>query len=75
MTIHADEERDADELHILDIEKCILTGRIIERQKDKATAELKYKISGESKSGKSIELIAKISPTGKLVIITVYLIK
>ena len=34
MTIHADEEKDADGLHILDIENCILTGRIIERQKE-----------------------------------------
>jgi len=75
MTIHADEEKDADGLTILDIENCILTGRIIERQKDRLTGEWKYKISGESKSGKPVELITKISPTGKLVIITVYLIK
>ena len=75
MTIHADEEKDADGLHILDIENCILTGRIIERQKDKVTREWKYRISGVSKSGKPIELITKISPTGKLVIITVYLIQ
>lgn len=75
MTIHADEERDADGLNMLDIENCILTGRIIERQKDKLTAEFKYRISGESISGKTIELICKISSTGKLVIITVFLIK
>jgi hypothetical protein len=72
MSIHADEEMNDDALTIFDIERCILTGEILERQKDKASAEWKYRITGKSLSGDEVEVIAKISPTGKLVIITVY---
>jgi hypothetical protein len=72
MTVHAEEEMDNDCLTIYDVERCILTGKITERQKDKVTAEWKYRINGRSLSGKEIEVIAKLSPTGKLVIITVY---
>jgi hypothetical protein len=73
MSIHADEEMNDDSLTIFDIERCILTGEILERQKDKATAEWKYRINGKSLSDDEVEVIVKISPTGKLVIITVYL--
>jgi hypothetical protein len=73
MTIHADDEMNDDRLTIFDVERCILTGRILERQKDKETAECKYRINGRSLSDNEIEIIAKISPTGKLVIITVYM--
>jgi hypothetical protein len=38
----------------------------------KDTAEWKYKVNGQTISGDEIEVIAKLSPTGKLVIITVY---
>lgn len=31
MTIHAEEEMDSDDLSIFDVERAILTGRIIER--------------------------------------------
>ncbi len=72
MTLHAGEEMIEDDLLIFDIERCILTGTIIERQYDTDTAENKYRIRGEMLSGKKIEIIAKISLTGKLVIITVY---
>jgi len=75
MTIHAEEEKDADHLNIYDIEHCILSGKIVERQKEVETAEWKYRIAGKSCSGVNMELIGKISPTGKLVIITVYIIK
>lgn len=73
MTLHAEEEKEADGLTIVDVEHCILTGEITERQKDKAMAEWKYRIAGNTYSGHAMELICKISPTGKLVIITVYL--
>lgn len=73
MTLHAEEEKEADGLSILDIEHCILTGRVVERQKDRLTGEWKYRISGRSISGEEIEVIAKLGPTGKLIIITVYL--
>jgi hypothetical protein len=72
MTIHGEEEMNNDSLTIFDVERCILTGKILERQKDKATAEWKYRINGKSLSGGEVEVVTKISPTGKLVIITVY---
>lgn len=72
MSIHADDEMNDDCLTIFDVERCILTGKILERQKDKDTAEWKYRINGKSLSGGELEVFAKISPTGRLVIITVY---
>lgn len=72
MSIHAEEEMNDDDLSIFDVEGCILTGKILERQKDKVTAEWKYRINGQSLSGGEVEVVAKLGPTGKLVIITVY---
>lgn len=72
MTIHGEEEMNNDCLSIYDVERGILTGKIVERQKDKVTTEWKYRIIGQSVDGSEIEIIAKLSPTGKLVIITVY---
>jgi hypothetical protein len=73
MTLHAEEEMNDDNLTIYDIEQTILSGEILERQKDKVTAESKYRILGTTKDGIEVEVIAKIGLTGKLVIITVYL--
>jgi hypothetical protein len=72
MTVHAEEEMNNDDLTIYDVESGILNGKIVERQKDKETAELKYRISGQTLSGDGVEVITKMSPTSKLVIITVY---
>jgi hypothetical protein len=74
MSLHAEEEMDEDCLTIFDVERGILTGKIVERQKDKDTAEWKYRIHGKSLSGGEIEVVAKLSPTGKLIIITVYVL-
>lgn len=73
MSIHAEEEMNDDDLSIFDVEGCVLTGKILERQKDVATAEWKYRINGKSLSGNELEVVAKLSPTGKVVIITVYM--
>jgi hypothetical protein len=72
MTIHAEEEMDDDGLTIFDLERCVLTGEIIERNRNTVTAEWKYTIEGNTVSGDKIGIIGKISVTGKLVIITVY---
>ncbi len=72
MTLHAKKEMNDDELSIYDVERGILTGEIIERQKDKVTAEWKYRIKGETIRMNEVEIIAKLSPTNKLVVITVY---
>lgn len=39
MTLHAEEEMDDDGLTIFDVESGILTGEIVERQKDRITGE------------------------------------
>lgn len=72
MTLHAEEEMNDDELTIFDVERAILTGEIVERQKDQATAEWKYLVSGKTLQNIQIIVVAKLSPTGKMVIITVY---
>ena len=74
MTYHARKEMNDDGLTIYDVESGILTGNIIERQRDRVTAEWKYRIRGETLIGDDIEVIAKLSPTSKLIIITVYVL-
>jgi len=72
MTLHAEEEMEDDRLSIFDVERGILTGRIVERQKDAVTAEWKYLVEGETIAGDAVVVVAKLSVTAKLVIITVY---
>lgn len=63
MTLHGEEEMDADALTIDDVEHCMRAGEIIERQKDSVTAEWKYRITGKALGGGRMETIAKLSPT------------
>jgi hypothetical protein len=72
MTLHAEEEMSDDNLSIFDVERSLLTGEIVERQKDVVTGEWKYLVKGDTLAGDEMMTVAKISPTGKLVIITVY---
>lgn len=72
MTIHADEEMDDDGLNVFDVEQAILNGRIVERQRDRHTREWKYLIEGQAQDSSTIIVVTKLSPTDKLVIITVY---
>lgn len=73
VTLHADEEMDNDGLAIFDVESGILTGAIIERQKDRKTKERKYLVRGKTVDGaKVIVVVVKFGRTGKLVILTVY---
>jgi uncharacterized DUF497 family protein len=72
MTIHAEEEMADDNLSIFDVEHVVLTGSVIERQKDQDTAERKYLVEGGTIAGDLAVVVAKISITGKLVIISVY---
>lgn len=61
-----------DDLTIFDIECGILTGKIIERQKESLTGEWKYLVQGLTMTDLEVVVVTKLSPTGKLVIITVY---
>jgi uncharacterized DUF497 family protein len=72
MTVHADEEMDDDGLSILDVEQVILTGQIVERQRGRNTGEWKYLINGQTDEGHNVMVVAKLSPTERVVIITVY---
>jgi len=72
MTLHADEEAYDDNLSVYDIEHAIITGEILERQKDAISGEWKYLVRGQSLENDSIIIIGKLTFTGKLFIITVF---
>ena len=55
------------------MESVILTGEIVERQRDRRTREPKYLVRGEIIGGtRSAVVVGKFAPTDKLVILTVY---
>ncbi len=72
VTLHAEEEMDDDELSVFDVEHTVLTGKIIEKQKDDERNEWKYLVRGETIDSEYVIAAVKISPTGKMVIITVF---
>ena len=72
LSIHAAEELEDDHLTILDFENLILTGTIVERQRDRRTREVKYIVRGTTLSGVSAETAVKIAPDGNLFALTVY---
>ena len=72
VTHHARKEMNEDGFTIYDVERGILTGVILERQRDRTTGEAKYRMRGTTLDGFEVEILTKLSPTGKLVIITVY---
>lgn len=73
MTLHAEDEMDADGLSVYDVESAVLTGKIVERQMDRPGGERKYVIRGRPAEGNdSVVVVAKLGPTGKVVFLTVY---
>lgn len=68
------EELEDEDLTILDLENIVLTGTIVERQKDRETRETKIVIRGRTLDDRQAEAVVKIGLTGVLYIITVYLI-
>jgi len=71
---HAADELDDDHLSILDLENIVLTGEIVERQRDARTREVKYVVQGATLGGAAGEAVVKLGPTGKLFFITVYVV-
>jgi len=69
---HAANELDDDEISIFDVENIILTGEIVEKQRDAQTRERKYLVRGETLDGKAACSVVKIGSTGKVVIITAW---
>ncbi len=72
MTTHADEEADEDDLSILDVESALLTGSIIERQRDRETGERKYMVCGQTVDGRQACVVVKFGLVSRLYILTVY---
>ena len=72
MSIHAEEEMADDGLTIFDVEHVLLTGKIVERQWDPRTSEWKYLVEGRTRGSEFAIVVTKLSLTGKLVVITVY---
>ncbi len=73
MTLHAEEEMDEDSLSIFDVESGILTGIIVERQRERSKQEWKYLVQGETVDGdRMVMVVSKFGYAGKLVILTVY---
>jgi hypothetical protein len=69
---HAANELDDDEISILDVEEIILTGDIIQRQRDPQTRERKYVIRGGTLAGEAACCVVKIGPTGQVVLVTAW---
>lgn len=72
MTTHAEEEMNDDGYTVYDVERGVLTGQILECQRDVVTRERKYRVQGEDLAGGMIEVVAKFGISGKVVFLTVY---
>jgi hypothetical protein len=71
---HAADELEDDDLTIFDLENIILTGQILERQRDRNTDETKHLVNGKTLEDHEAETIVKIGFTGMLIFITVYVV-
>lgn len=72
VTTHAVDELEDDGLSLFDLENIVLTGRIIERQRDRHSHEAKFVIAGLTLAGTPAETVVKLGFTGQLIVITVY---
>ena len=73
MTLHAEEEMDADGFSILDVENALLTGELVGRQTDRESRERKYLIQGPSADRTTdLVVVVKFGLGDQLVIVTVY---
>lgn len=68
---HADDERTKDNLTVADIEKAVLSGKIIEERLDDPRGESRL-VAGKTKDGKLIHIVIGIR-FGKPVIVTCYM--
>lgn len=75
VTVHGLEAMEDDELTIFDVERCLSTGRIVQRQRDRQRREWKYLVQGQAVDGTPMAVVAKIGRTRRLVILTVYLVE
>ena len=73
MTTHGQAAMYDDELTLVEVENVIVTGGILERQRDDRSGEFKYRIRA-ALAGGDVEAVFKFAPDGRLAIITVYCI-
>jgi len=71
-TYHGLDEMEQDRLTVLDVESCVLTGLIVERQRDRRTWEWKYVIEGRAADAREIAVVVKALAEGKMLLLTVY---
>ena len=72
VSIHAADELEDDGLSVLDLESIVLSGRSVERQRDRATRELKVVVRGKALSGVSSCAVAKVGAARRAVNNTEY---
>lgn len=72
VSLHVAEELEDDNLTILDVESIVLSGAIVERQRDPRSREVKYVGRSTTLEGTTAEVVVKVGPTGKLFVVTVY---
>lgn len=72
LTLHALDELDEDALSVFDVERAVLTGEIIGRQRDQTTRERKYLVRGQAIDGRRIVVVSKLGASDKLVVITAW---
>jgi len=73
VTLHAQDAMEDDDLTAFDVESCVSTGQIMERQRDRRTREWKYLVRGQCSAGDSTMIaVVKVGPTDKVVVMTVY---
>ena len=61
-----------DALSVFDVERAILTGEIIQRQRDQTTRKWKYLVQRYAVDGRQIMVVSKLGSTDKLVVITAW---
>lgn len=72
VTLHAVEEMDDDSLTVFDLENIVLTGHVVERQKDRISEEWKYLVFGDTINAQKATVVARLGVSGQLVILTVF---
>lgn len=74
VSIHAAEELGDDDPSIRDRENIVLTGQIIQRQRDRQSREVKCVVRGLTLDGAPAETVVKIGYGSKLFFVTAYAI-
>ena len=69
---HALDKMESKGLSVLDVESVVLTGTIVERQRDSLTDEWKSVIEGWAPDGLPVTVVAKRDALARMVILTVF---